>query len=71
MKRAGHVERMGNEKLADIRCPESGGDKEARKTRMRWKDCVRRDLERVGGQGRTTTADLGSWRPVIEDLMRE
>ena len=32
LKWAGHVERIGDEKLAEIRCLESGGKKEARKT---------------------------------------
>ena len=31
MKRAGHVERMGDEKLTGIRNPERGRKKEARK----------------------------------------
>ena len=50
LKWAGHVERMGDEHVAEIRCPASGGKKEARKMRLRWKDCVRTDLHRVGGQ---------------------
>ena len=29
---AGHTEQMGDEKLAESRCPESGGEMEARKT---------------------------------------
>ena len=28
----GHVERMGDDELAEIRCPESGGKQVARKT---------------------------------------
>ena len=33
LKLAGHVRRMGDAQLAkEIRCPESGGKKEARKT---------------------------------------
>ena len=34
LKWAGHVEGMGEETLAEIKCPESGGIKEARKTEM-------------------------------------
>ena len=30
----GHVERIGDEKPAECRCPESGGKKEERKTRI-------------------------------------
>jgi len=49
------------------RCPESGEKKDARKTRMRWKGCVKRDLE----SGMTTATDLRSWRLVRKDVMRE
>jgi len=59
-----HVERMGDEKLAEIRCPESGVKKDARKTIGRT---GLRDLERVGENWRTTarekeleTADIES-----------
>ena len=38
---------------------------------MRWEDCVKRDLERVGGEYRTTAKDRRSWRLVIEDVVRE
>ena len=31
---AGHVERMGDGKLAEGRCPESRGEKEVRKTEI-------------------------------------
>ena len=31
---AGHIEKMGDEKLAESRCPESGGEMEARKTKI-------------------------------------
>ena len=34
---------------------------------MRREDCVKRDLERVGGEWRTTAKDKWSWRLVIEN----
>ena len=37
------MERMGDEKLIEIRCPESGGKREARKMKMRREDSVNRD----------------------------
>ena len=45
---AGHVERMGDEKLGESRCPESGGEKEVRKTEIVMGDCIKRFVERVG-----------------------
>ena len=53
----GRVERMGDDKLAGIRYPESGGEKQARKTETAF-----RDLDRVGGGGggeRRTTGKIG------------
>ena len=45
---AGHVARMGDEKPADSRCPEGGGEHEARKTEIATTDFIRSELERVG-----------------------
>ena len=39
--------------------------------RMRWEDCVKRDLETVEGEWRTTTKDRLSWRLLIENVARE
>ena len=38
---------------------------------MRWEDCVKRDMERVGGELRRTTKDRRSWRLLIENVVRE
>ena len=38
---------------------------------MRRQDCVKRDLERVGGEWRTTAKDRRSWRLVIQNTVRE
>ena len=38
---------------------------------MRWEDCVKRDLERVGDEWSTTAKDIGTWRLLIEDTVRE
>ena len=37
---------------------------------IRWEDCVKRDLERVGGEWRTTAKDRRSWRLVMENAVR-
>ena len=39
--------------------------------RMRWEDWVKRDLERVGGEWRTTAKHRRRWRPLIENALRE
>jgi len=44
--------------------------KEARKTEN-VTDCVMRDLERVGGEWRTTAKDRRSWRLLIKNAVRE
>ena len=40
---AGHVERTRNEKMAEIRCPESGRGTEARKTENAMGGCLQRE----------------------------
>ena len=45
---AGHIEQMRDEKLAESRCPESGGEMESRKTEIAMGDCIKTDIERVG-----------------------
>ena len=45
---AGHVEKMGDEKLAESRCPESEREMDAKKTKIAMVDCIKNDLERVG-----------------------
>ena len=62
---------MGEEKLAEVRCPESGGGKKARKTEIAMGDCVGRDLERVGAEWRTGAADRRNWRLLMENVVRE
>ena len=36
---------MGDEKLAESRCPESGGEMEARKIEIAMEDCIKSNLE--------------------------
>ena len=67
-----HVERMGDEKLAKkADAQKVEGKRRRRRPRMRWEDCVKRGLERVGGEWRRTAKDRRSWRLVIEDAVRE
>ena len=38
---------------------------------MRWEDCVKKDLERVGGEWRTTAKDRRSWSLLIQNEVTE
>ena len=38
---------------------------------MLWEDCVKRDLERVGGEWRSIAKYIRSWRLVKENAVRE
>ena len=70
-KLVGHVERKGDEQLAKRSDAEEVEGKRRRgRPRMRWEDCVKGDLERVGGEWRTTGKDR-SWRLLIEDIVRK
>ena len=42
------MSKMGDEKLAEGRCPESGDKKEVRKIKTTMGDCIISDLERIG-----------------------
>ena len=39
---------MGDYKLAESRCPESGGEMETRKIEIAMVDCIKSGLERAG-----------------------
>ena len=44
--------KMGGENLAESRCPESGGEMEARKkTDIAMGNCIKNDLETTGENG--------------------
>ena len=63
LKWAGHRDEKIGEKVE--------GKRRRDRPRMRWEDCVKRDLERMGGEWRTTAKDRRSWRMVIENAVRE
>ena len=65
---AGLMERIGDEKLPDQKVE---GKRRRGRLRMRWEDCVKRDLGRVGGEWRTTGKDRRSQRLVIGNTVRE
>ena len=66
MRWAGHVQRMDEERLSKraLKAEEGGRRRRGRPT-LRWKDCVKRDLERAGINGqewKTIAEDRGRWR---------
>ena len=51
---AGHVEKNGRWKIGkETRCPESGGEMQARKTEIATGDCIESDLEKLGEECKT------------------
>ena len=69
---ARHVDRIGDDKFAKRGDAQKVEGKRRRgRPRMRWEDWVKRDLERVGGEWRTTAKDRRSWRLVTENVVRE
>ena len=37
---------------------------------LRWEDCVKRDLEGVGGEWRMRARDRGEWRLLMETVVK-
>ena len=64
------VERLGDDNWHRSDAQKMEGKRRQGKPRMQWEDCVKRDLERVGGEWRTTAEDR-SWRLLIENVVRE
>ena len=72
LKLTGHLERMGDRKMVKRANAQKVEGKGRRgRPRMRWEDCVKRELERVGEEWRTTAKDRRSWRLVKENVVRE
>ena len=52
MRWAGHMQRMGEDRLSKRAWKaEEGGRRRRGRPKVRWKDCVKRDLERAGTNG--------------------
>ena len=69
MRWAGHVQRMSEDRLSKRAWKaEEGGRRRRRRPKLRWKDCVKRDIERAGTKGqewKTIAEDRGRWRELI------
>ena len=71
---AGHVERMADERLpkraADLR--EQGRRRRGR-PRLRWEDCVKRDVKKTGEEGdwkKKKAGDRGGWRSLADEAVK-
>ena len=53
----------------ESRCPENGGEMEARKTEIAMGDCIKSDLERVGEEQKMI--DRRNWILLTENVVRE
>ena len=61
---AGHMQRMGEDRLSKRTWKaEEGGRRRRGRPKLRWKDCVKRDLERTGTNGQ-------EWKTIAEDRWR-
>ena len=58
LKWAGRMESMGEEKTGKkSRCSESGGKMDRGRSRLRWSDCAKGYMERVGEEWRIKAKD--------------
>ena len=72
MRWAGHVQRMGEDRLSKRAWKaEEGGRRRRGRPKLRWKDCVKRDLERAGTndqEWKTIAEDRGRWRALTRKV---
>ena len=72
LKWAGHVERMEGEWLmkgADALRVD--GRRRRGRPRLRWEDCVKRDLAGVRREWRVSARDRGEWRLVVDTAVKQ
>ena len=69
MKWAGHVERMNEDRLPRMAyVHQERGKRNRGRTRMRWRDCIERDMRKAELQDvdwRMVAQDRGQWRMVV------
>ena len=74
LQRAGHVERMADDSLpktaAELR--DEGRGRRGR-PRLRWEDCVKRDVEKAGEEEdwKKKTRDSGEWKILSDEAMNK
>ena len=71
---AGHVERMADDRLpkraAELR---EQGRRRRWRPRLRWEDCVKRDVKRTGEEGdwKKKTGDRGGWKRLSDEAVKK
>ena len=69
----GHVERMADDRLpkraAELR---EQGRRRRRSPRLRWEDCVKRDVKKAGEEGywKKKTGDRGGWKRLADEAVK-
>ena len=70
---AGHVERMADERLPKraAELHEQGRRRRGR-PRLRWGDCVKRDVKKTGGERdwKKKSGDRGGWRRIADEAVK-
>ena len=71
---AGHVERMADERLPKraVELREQGRRRRGR-PRLRWEDCVKRDVKKTGEEGdwKKKTGDRGGWKRLADEAVKK
>ena len=76
---AGHVDKNGRYNICkDNRCPESGGEMEAKKTGIAMVNCIKSDIENilvnrcnVAWRRMEKIIDRRNWRLLSENIVRD
>ena len=71
---AGHIERMEDDSLpkrAAELCEQ--GRRSRGRPRLRWEDCVKRDVKKAGEEGdwKKKTGDRGGWRRIADEAVKK
>ena len=72
---AGIVERMADDKLpkrAAELCLREQGRRRRGRPRLRWEDCVKRDVKKTGEEGdwKKKTGDRGGWKRISDEAVK-
>ena len=74
LQRAGHVERMADDRLpktaAELR---DEGRRRLGRPRLRWEDCVKRDVKKAGEEEdwKKKASDRGGWKRLSDEAMKK
>ena len=71
---AGHVERMGDDRLPKRTTELLEQSRRRRgRPRLRWEDCVKRDVRKTGEEEewKTKTRDRGEWKGISDEAVKK